>query len=255
MTDDEDKIIQMFEKRLENKNIDASFLQDNNYEFSQKFVLYRAALRGLDVNSLLNPDIPYTEMEDLLDEQMMQLTKVRANLGIDTSKYNFDQIRELIDGVQKGLDVKPYMSYEYSAQHMYVAKTFQQEQLGGLHKLIPNMSIGDFVKLREQERHAKSLSPNENLKIELNQDDIRLNAAPLNKLLGLMQQPELDTSIYQLAQDILEKSSQNLEKAKESLANAMILQNVDIKKYEEFNQSITNAQIKESISINTLEHS
>ncbi len=149
---DNTKIYQQWELTLAQRGVDSSFLEDPLYNFEQKFALYRSARLGHNLHGIANPDMPATEMEDIIDEQLEYLKYTRAELGIDTSKYTFEQIYELNEALTKGLDVTHYKSHEFSAEHMHIAKTFQEEGLPGIEQIHPDKSIPDLIQFRAQTR-------------------------------------------------------------------------------------------------------
>jgi hypothetical protein len=152
---DNNKIIQQWISNLETNGIDSSILESDVYDFQQKFVVYRATRLGLILDDILNPNIPAIEMENMVDEYIMDIKNITKTLALDIDKYTFAQIRELNDAIFKGFDTSLYNSYQYSAQHMYVAKTFQQEGLLGLENLNPQTSLVELLQMRDNERIIK----------------------------------------------------------------------------------------------------
>jgi hypothetical protein len=158
---DNENIIRQFIANLDNKGLDSSLLKENIFNFEQKFVLYNAIRSGANLEMIANPDIPSNEMEDILDEQRFIIREMRKHYGINPDNYNINQILELNDGITHNLDITPYLSYEYSAEHMHVAKTFQQEKLPGLEQLNPSTTISEFCELRNEMRVAHQLEINQ----------------------------------------------------------------------------------------------
>lgn len=151
----DNKILEQFSANLNAKNIDDSFLENNAYDFNQKFALYRSARLGLNLEGVANPDIPSMEMEEIIDEQLDQIKNARRELQINVDDYNYNQIYELTSAIQKGYDVTQYMNPEFSAEHMYLAKTFQQEKLSGLEQIKSNMYISELIDFRQEMREEK----------------------------------------------------------------------------------------------------
>lgn len=149
---DNSKIYDQWGLTLAQKGIDSSFLEDDLYSFDQKFALYRSARLGHRLYGIDNPDIPASEMEDIIDEQLDLIKKTRAELGIDPSKYNFDQMYELNEALVKDLDVTPYKSHEFSAEHMHIAKTFQLEGLPGIEQISHDKTVQELLDIRAQNR-------------------------------------------------------------------------------------------------------
>ena len=158
----EARILEQFAATLASLNTDASFLQDENFTFDQKFVLYRSARHGHNLANINDPNIPPHEMEAILDEQLDMLKNLRRELNIDTKKYNFEHIRELHDAMINGLDISLYKSHEFSAEHMHIAKTFQQEGLPGIEQIHPDKSIEELTDLRQDIRQKHSTQQEHN---------------------------------------------------------------------------------------------
>lgn len=154
---DNPKIIKQFISNLDKNGFDSSLLKNDLFDFNQKFVLYNAIRSCANLEILANPDIDAYEMEDILDEQRALVGEMRKSHGIDPKKYNLSQLLELNDALAHGLDITHYKSHEYSAEHMYVAKTFQIEKLSGLDEITPGMDILNVVKLRDDSRKLKNL--------------------------------------------------------------------------------------------------
>lgn len=151
----DNKILEQLSANLKTKNIDDSFLENDEYDFNQKFALYRSARLGLNLDGIANPDIPSIEMDEIIDEQLDQIKNARRELQINVDDYNYNQIHELTTAIQKGYDVTHYMKPEFSAEHMYLARTFQQEKLPGLEQVKSNMSISELIDFRQEMREEK----------------------------------------------------------------------------------------------------
>ena len=88
-----------------------SALKLNAYQLAE---IRKGLEAGINVNDLMNPDLPWTEMEEL---------RLEREQGIDMSKYRkegFDvsQLREIREGIKKGLDVSQYDKKEYFSDQM-----------------------------------------------------------------------------------------------------------------------------------------
>lgn len=151
----DNKILEQLSANLKAKNIDDSFLENDAYDFNQKFALYRSARLGLNLEGIANPDIPSIEMDEIIDEQLDQIKSARRELQINVEDYNYNQIHELTSAIQKGYDVTQYMKPEFSAEHMYLARTFQQENLLGLEQVKSSMSISELIDFRQDMREEK----------------------------------------------------------------------------------------------------
>lgn len=151
----ENRILEQFSANLRAKNIDDSFLENDAYDFNQKFSLYRSARVGLNLEGIANPDISSIEMDEIIDEQLDNIKNARRELQINVEDYNYNQIYELTSAIQKGYDVTQYMKPEFSAEQMYLASTFQQEQLMGLEQVKPDMSVSALINLRQEMREEK----------------------------------------------------------------------------------------------------
>lgn len=141
---DENKLIEARIQELESKGIDASLLKDDIFTFDQKFELARAITNKINPNIIANPEIPHAEMSDLIDEQISIAIKLRDSQGINPENYNFKQLAELQHAVTMGLDVSHYKDPAYSADQMYIAKSFQVDKIPGIEQLTPNMSTDEM---------------------------------------------------------------------------------------------------------------
>ena len=149
---DNNKLINQFIANLDKKGLDSSLLESDLFDFNQKFVLYNAISSGANLDVLANPDIDAYEMEDILDEQRAMMKEMRNNHGINPEYYNMSQLLELNDALAHDLDISQYKNHEYTANHMYIAKTFQIENLKGIEQVLPNMQMHELINLRDYAR-------------------------------------------------------------------------------------------------------
>lgn len=161
-----EKLLTQFKFKLQELNQDTAFLDDARFDFFQKFAMYRSVRLGLNLYGINDPNIDADKMDDIVTAQEMDLKTFREKLKIDPRKYNFAQIRELVDAIQTGLDVTPYLNPMYTAEHMHIAKTFQQEGLPGIEQVHPDKSIVELINFRNQSRQLAHKS-NQNAKANL----------------------------------------------------------------------------------------
>ncbi|MBY0379100.1 MAG: hypothetical protein K2P99_01725 [Burkholderiales bacterium] len=154
---DNNKLINQFIANLDRKGLDSSLLENDIFDFSQKFVIYNAIITGANLEVIANPNIDAYEMEDILDEQRAMMKEMRNNHGINPEYYNISQLLELNDALAHNLDISQYKNHEYTANHMYIAKTFQIEKLDGMDNITPDMPISELIKLRNNAREVKAL--------------------------------------------------------------------------------------------------
>ncbi|MCE2706857.1 MAG: hypothetical protein LW807_07260 [Proteobacteria bacterium] len=171
---DNNKLIKQFVANLDKKGLDSSLLENDIFDFNQKFVLYNAIRSGANLEVLANPDIDAYEMEDILDEQRDMMKEMRNNHGINPEKYNLSQLLELNDAIVHNLDISQYKNHEYTANHMYIAKTFQIEKLEGIDNITPDMSISELIKLRDDARELKTFINLENDEQNINEQSHHL---------------------------------------------------------------------------------
>ena len=154
---DHNNIINQFISNLDKHGFNSSLLKSELFDFNQKFVLYNAIRSCAKLELLANPTINAYAMEEMLDEQRAIISEMQQYHGIDPEHYTISQILELNDALAHKLDITHYKSHKYSAEHMYVAKTFQIEKLNGLDKITPVMDILDVVQLRDNARWLKNM--------------------------------------------------------------------------------------------------
>lgn len=149
----DDKLIKQFIESLESKDINANILKDNNYNNDQKFVLFRALIKSHSIENISDPNISADEMEDILDNEISMIKELRQENNINPDDYTLKQLYELNNALKQGFNVELYKNPEFSADQMYIAKTFQQYHpkysLSGLNELEPSMSKNEMLEIRK----------------------------------------------------------------------------------------------------------
>ncbi len=237
-----EKILSRLKLKLQELHQDTSFLDDKRFEFYQKCVQYRSVRLGLNLYGIEDPNISADEMEEIIDAQVQDQKTFRKQFNIDPRKYNFSQIRELVDAYKTRLDLAQYLDPDYSADHMHIAKTFQQEGLPGIEQVRPEKSIADLIIYRQNVRQSQS-ALQEILPATLNdlKDKVEQNvsttviALPDSSDLNPKQQHGLSVlQIGCLSKEALNISYLHLEQAKIALADALVFENVDMVEFKEF---------------------
>lgn len=125
----EDDQIEKAIKKLESRQINADILKDPSFDNEQKFALYQALIQHQDVQNIADPKISVNEMDNIREDEHRMMQQLHQNHGIIPENYKLNQLYELNEALNKGFDISHYKSPEFSATHMYLARTYQENNL------------------------------------------------------------------------------------------------------------------------------
>ncbi|RTL11795.1 MAG: hypothetical protein EKK54_06260 [Neisseriaceae bacterium] len=145
----DDKQVKRALERLEQNHIDTSVIDTDKFTNDQIMVLCRGLERHQDISNITNPDISDNEMEQILDDEFDIGSNLMFSHGINPQNYKIGQLYELNEALNKGYDITPYKSPEFSAAHMFLARTYQENNLP-LDGITPQATLPSIIERRNE---------------------------------------------------------------------------------------------------------